>query len=315
MSNDLNRRHFLKRSVAGAAGAGFSFEERLLLAKKMDKNGQQKADSPEVPADSSDIFPMGQLGNLKVSRLICGGNLISGYAHSRDLIYVSELLRQYNSEEKVMDTWELCEERGINAVLADPREKPMRILNRYWNERGGKIKWIAEGHPKVEDIETNLKISIDNGASAIYIQGGVSDKWVEGSRVDLIGKAVDFIRKNGVVAGVGAHKLEVVKAVEEAGIEVDFYMKTLNTVGYLSDSPAETIEYMKGVTKPWIAFKVLGAGAVHPNAAEGFYYAFKKGADFICVGMFDFQVNEDVIIARKHLELVSKEGRERPWRA
>jgi hypothetical protein len=311
----VERRDFLKRSLAAsAAGLGFSFEERLLLASQMEKKEEEKAEAGKMPAEASDQFPMGQLGKLRISRLICGGNLISGYAHSRDLIYVSELMKQYNTKEKVMETWELCEERGINAVLADPREKPMGILKEYW-ERGGKIKWIAEGHPKVEDIETNLKTSIDHGASAIYIQGGVGDKWVEAGRVDLVGKAVDFIRKNGVVAGVGGHMLKVVKAVEEAGIEVDFYMKTLNVVGYYSETPAETIEYMKTVDKPWIAFKVLGAGAVHPNAPEGFYHALKNGADFICVGMLDFQVAEDVMVAKNHLELVNKEGRERPWRA
>lgn len=290
-----------------------SLEGRLAAASQMEKKEEDKADGGKMPAEGSDEFPMGQLGKLRISRLICGGNLISGYAHSRDLIYVSELMNRYNTKEKVMETWELCEERGINAVLADPREKPMGILKEYW-ERGGKIKWIAEGHPKVEDIETNLKMSIDHGASAIYIQGGVGDKWVEGGRVDLIGKAVDFIRKNGVVAGVGGHKLEVVKAVEEAGIEVDFYMKTLNVVGYYSESPAETIEFMKTVDKPWIGFKVLGAGAVHPGAPEGFYNAFRNGADFICVGMLDFQVAEDVMIAKARLELLNKDGRERLWR-
>ena len=45
----------------------------------------------------------------------------------------------------------------------------------------------------------------------------------------------------------------------------------------------------------WIAYKVLGAGAIHPN--DRFRYAFENGADFCCVGMFDFQVVEDANIA------------------
>lgn len=35
-------------------------------------------------------------------------------------------------------------------------------------------------------------------------------------------------------------------------------------------------------------FGLRAAGAIHPE--DEFKYAFEKGADFICMGMFDFQV-------------------------
>jgi len=50
-------------------------------------------------------------------------------------------------------------------------------------------------------------------------------------------------------------------------------------------------------------------GAIPPR--EGFEYAFRNGADFLCVGMFDFQVAPDAELARKVIE--KNQNRSRPW--
>ncbi|OHE82488.1 MAG: hypothetical protein A3G75_07165 [Verrucomicrobia bacterium RIFCSPLOWO2_12_FULL_64_8] len=63
----------------------------------------------------------------------------------------------------------------------------------------------------------------------------------------------------------------------------------------------------------WIAFKVLAAGAYHPR--QSFQRCFENGADFICVGMFDFQVVENTTIADAALRAVAQAGRARPWMA
>ncbi|MFB3786296.1 MAG: hypothetical protein ACE15F_07995 [bacterium] len=291
--------------------------------------------TPDTPAAK---LPTGKIGPLTISRVICGGNLISGWAHSRDLMYVPELFRQYFTDEKVLETFALCEENGINTFLSDPRERPMRVIRKFWDERGGTMQWIAEGHPKVDDIKTNLQLSIDNGACAIYIQGGVADNWVLHNRLDLLAQAVEFIKANGLVAGIGAHSLQVPMTVEKQGIPCDFYMKTLHHDQYWSATPKEnrlefnvdvsqfpehgkdhdniwcinpeeTAAFMKTVKKPWIAFKTLAAGAIHPR--EAFPYAFKNGADFVCVGMCDFHVTENAVIARN--VLAQDLQRERPW--
>jgi nitrous oxide reductase len=105
MKKDLNRRHFLQKTAIAstAAALGMSLEEKILLGRTT-----AKANAAERQTSRKEL-PVGKIGNVKISRLICGGNLINGFAHARDLIYVSSLLRHYFTDEKIIETWQRCE--------------------------------------------------------------------------------------------------------------------------------------------------------------------------------------------------------------
>ena len=296
MSNKLTRRRFISKSLTTSIAVASICNS--LSAAQNSSNGN---------------LPLKKIGNVDVSRLIVGGNPISGNAHSRDLPYVSSLMSRYFTDEKCIETLHICEQCGINTAQFRTDSHIVRIMDKYWKQ-GGKMHWIAQIKPRkpdISDIMNDIRMAFDNGAIGGYLQGQVADRLVQEGRIDLVHKAWEDIKANGTIAGVGGHSLDVIIACEKVGIKPDFYMKTLHRGDYWSAkkqpqkdniwsvTPEKTIEFMKRVNRPWIAFKVLAAGAIHPR--EGFKYALENGADFVCVGMFDFQVRENVIIAKDTL--------------
>lgn len=210
----VTRRQFVWTLAAGTAAASVSKGSR----------------ADEVQSRAT--LPKGRIGNVEFSRLILGGNLISGYAHARDLIYVADLMRHYNTEKKILETLELAEQHGINAINLAIWDD-LSFLKKHW-ANGGKMKLIAQAVPGEHGELDLFKKAIDFGAAAVHIQGHGSEKLWEAGRIDLIARIMEYIKSQGVPAGVGAHALDVIIECEKEGVPADFYVKTLHEQNYPS---------------------------------------------------------------------------------
>ncbi len=113
-------------------------------------------------------------------------------------------------------------------------------------------------------------------------------------RIDILPKALEYIKKKGLQAGIGCHSYYVLEQCRDVKIEPDYWVKTFHHDKYWSAhpkdkrepfsvddkqsdkhdeihdnmfclEPEETIEFFKTEKKPWIAFKTLAAGAIPPQ--------------------------------------------------
>jgi hypothetical protein len=283
-------------------------------------------------------LPTGKLGNHAISRLVLGGNLMGGWAHARDLLYANSLFKAYNTEKKIIETLMLAEAAGINCINGGN----LKMLNKYKQMTGSKFMMIGQIgiNEKGKDIYDSVDRAIDSGVDILQLPGNLCDWLVRDGKTDIIGGWLERVRRSGHVAGIGAHTIDSLIACEEHGFIPDYYMKTMHHDNYWSAHPREfrkpfevdgtrstdhnmfhdncfctfpdrTIEFVNRVTVPVMGFKVLAAGAI--SAKDGFNWAFENGADFICVGMFDFQIVEDTNICIETLQ--NLQNRKRNWYA
>ncbi len=338
MAEQSDRRHFLGATMLGTAGAGafLSLEEKSLQAALDQKT---ESTTPPRAAYQGETLPCGRIGKLSISRLMMGGNLIGGYAHSRDLLYVSRLLREYNTDSKIFETFELAEQSGINMIQVSPGS--VDFVVRYRKERGGKLQMMVcvdVDQADVPRLKAQIRELIDKGAETLYTHGERTDRQIMAGNYEAVGRTVELIKEAGVAGGIGSHSLETPIASEKHGLNPDYYVKTFHPDNYWSATPADNREewcwyngsspdhnkyhdnifdlhpdkteaFMSKVTKPWVAFKVMAAGSI--PAQIGINHAFQNGADFVIAGMFDFQLAGDVEIAAKALK--RSKHRQRPW--
>jgi hypothetical protein len=242
------------------------------------------------------MLPEISLGELRVSRLLVGGNPLSGFSHqSADR---SARMVRYFTVRRIKELLRRCERNGISGTVARADAFIMRVLQEYWAE-GGSIRWVAQTAPEHRSAETNIRAAAAAGASAIFHHGGETDALLASGNGQIVRDRLALIRDLGLPAGMAGHDPRSHLHAQDAGYPLDFHMVCLyNITGYRGEArpateevfdPADRAESLAALTKlsrPAILYKVLGAGRL--SLAEGLAdvrRAIRPG-DGIVLGMF-----------------------------
>ena len=241
----------------------------------------------------------------KISRLIAGGNTISGTSHlNSDL---DREMEDYFTTENVKKMFFHCEECGITTMQLRGDKHIMRII-REFRQDGGKMSWIAQSAPEMKSFDGNVAQMASYQPALIYHHGCATDDLYQAGEFEELKRRLSVIRQTGRPVGLCTHMPEVVEYAESHRWDVAFYMccvynislperkqrsrqeGTEDALFVESDIPL-MYQMIRQVEKPCLAFKILGATRRCKNqetvraAFDEAYRSIKPG-DAVIVGMY-----------------------------
>ncbi len=258
------------------------------------------------------LLPTVDFFGHKVSRLICGGNPLSGISH-----FTAEMDRdmlEYYTAPNILALFDECLANGINTFQSRGDRHQMRIFLEH-RLAGGKIQWLAQTASEFSDIKAHIDEIADYNPIAIYHHGTHTDNSWHTGKIDRVADIVKMIKDKGLPAGIGSHIPEVIEYAEEKGWETDFYMGCMYNLArqyksapavdrhayerdkFPAEDPGRMAATLRNVSKPCIAFKLMAASrnCTTPECTKKAFetaFASIKPGDMVDVGMFQKHRNQ-----------------------
>ena len=170
---------------------------------------------------ATETLPTIKLGRHTVSRLIVGGNPVSGNSHTSSTL--DRAMRDYFTAANTKKLLARCEQAGVNTWQSRGDRHILRLLNEYRLE-GGRLQWIAQTASELADIPRHIRELASAGAIGIYHHGSQTDKFWRAGQIETAREMCKVMRDAGVQVGLGSHIPEVIDYVESKAWDVDFYM-------------------------------------------------------------------------------------------
>ncbi|WP_321470064.1 hypothetical protein [uncultured Paludibaculum sp.] len=294
------RRGFLQVAAAGAVAANV-------------------ASAAATPALPTVMFG----GKHEISRLIIGTNPLMGYSHFNSVL--DQCQREFMTPEQRIKTVLDAEKAGITTWQLHYHKDTIAILEGI-RARGSKMKVFLLSDFELQKDFTMIPTLAKLGFLGMAHHGNRTDDAFRQGKMDTVLDFVKRVKDTGIMAGVSSHNPKVVEWIEDKGWPTDYYMTCLYHVSrsaeearalmggerplgetFLEKDPVRMTDVVKKISKPCLAFKLLGAGRAGASKAQietAFRFAYQniKPGDAAIVGMwpkFKDEIAENCSIVRQ----------------
>jgi hypothetical protein len=119
---------------------------------------------------------------------------------------------------------------------------------------------------------------------------------------------LDDIHSASLLAGISTHGIATVELCERKKYPIDVYLFPLNITGFVypgyqgKETPQERSSLVRGLEKPFVLMKALGAGRIPPDEGLAFVLENSKPNDLISLGLGSIEeLEEDLRLLDKLL--------------
>jgi hypothetical protein len=257
-----------------------------------------------------------EFGAPRISRLIVGGNPVSGNSHVSPAL--DQEMADYFSAANVKKMLRECEQAGIDTWQSRGDRHILRLLREYRNE-GGTIQWIAQTASEFADFRGNVRSIAAVKPIGIYLHGALTDRLWNAGQFDEVRDRLAMIRDSGIRTGLATHIPEVIDEVESRGWDLDYYMTCLYNISrprvdgkenFLESDRPRMLERVRKTRRQCLIFKIYGAtrrcrSEADMRAALAEAFAAAKPADCVILGMFPKQTDQVAQNARLVREVLA----------
>ena len=271
------------------------------------------------------MIPKVEFCGTEISRLIVGGNTISGTSHvSKEL---DAEMEDYFTTQKIKDMLFRCQEVGINTMQLRADKHIVRLIREFRLE-GGDMHWIAQHAREFGSFSGNVDMITFYKPVLMYLHGYVIDELFLQGAVSEIENMIGIMKATGIPVGLCTHMPKVIEYSEMHRWNVDFYMCSVynivepkrvdqsnidgNEDALFVDSDISAMyDAIRSVKKPCLAFKILGSTRrcqSQETVAQAFEECFAsiKPGDAAIVGMFPRTKDEVGLNAKYAADAIKK---------